>query len=47
MRLDVTSALNPAALYSESALNIGGDSVYTLFMLGHSGASQHGLRKDR
>ena len=47
MRLDVTSDLSSAALYSESALNIGGDSVYTLFMLGDASAPQHVLRKDR
>lgn len=47
MRLDVTSALSPTALYSESGLNIGADTVYTLFMLGDAGAPQHLLRKYR
>ena len=46
MRLDVTSALSPTALYSESALNIGSDKVYTLFMLGDLAAPRAMVVKD-
>lgn len=45
MRLDVTSAVTQA--YSASGLNIGGDSVYTLFVLGDFGAPLYQLRRDR
>lgn len=47
MRLDVTSALSAAAVYSESALNLPGNAVYTLFMVGDAGTPTHVLRRDR
>ena len=46
MRLDVTSPLKPS-FYTAPSLNIFGDSVYTMFMLGDFGTPQAMLSKDR
>ena len=45
MRLDVTSSTQ--SVYSESGLNVRGNSVYTLFILGDATAPAHLLRSDR
>ncbi len=47
MRLEVMASTSQTPLYAESALNLPGGAVYTLFMLGDAGATQHLLRKDR
>ena len=47
LRIDVFSPLSPTAIYSDPALSIPGNAVYTLFMLGDAGAPLHILRKDR
>ena len=39
-RLDVLSPSSPTPLYSESNLNVPGNAVYTLFMLGDAGAAK-------
>ena len=45
-RLDVISPTSPTPLYSESNLNVPGNAVYTLFMLGDAGAPIHLLQRD-
>ncbi len=45
VRLDVTSATT--VVYSESGINVPGNAVYTLFMLGNAPAPVHLLRRDR
>jgi hypothetical protein len=45
-RLDVISPSSPTPLYSESNLNVPGNAVYTLFMLGDAGAPIHLLQRD-
>ena len=45
-RLDVFSPSSPIAIYSESTLNVPGNAVYTLFMLGDAGAPIHLLQRD-
>ncbi len=45
-RLDVLSPFSPTPIYSESMLNIPGNAVYTLFMLGDSGTPLHLLERD-
>ena len=45
-RLDVISPSSPNPLYSESNLNVPGNAVYTLFMLGDAGAPIHLLQRD-
>lgn len=45
-RLDVISPTNPTPVYSESNLNVPGNAVYTLFMLGDSAAPIHLLQRD-
>ena len=47
MRLEVTSPASTTPIYSESALNVPGNAVYTLFMLGDAATPLHLLRKDR
>ena len=46
-RLDVISPASPTPIYSESDLNVPGNAVYTLFMLGDASAPIHLLRRDR
>ncbi len=45
-RLDVLSPSSPTPIYSESMLNIPGNAVYTLFMLGDAGTPIHRLERD-
>jgi hypothetical protein len=45
-RLDVFSPSSPTAVYTESTLNVPGDAVYTLFMLGDASAPIHLLQRD-
>ena len=45
-RLDVFSPSSPTAIYSESTLNVPGNAVYTLFMLGDAAAPIHLLQRD-
>jgi hypothetical protein len=45
-RLDVISPSSPTPLYSESNLNVPGNAVYTLFMLGDAAAPIHLLQRD-
>nr|MDQ2735385.1 hypothetical protein [Pseudomonadota bacterium] len=45
-RLDVISPSSPTPLYTESNLNVPGNAVYTLFMLGDAGAPIHLLQRD-
>lgn len=47
VRLDVNTPAGVTPLYSESALNIPNNQVFTLFMLGDAAASIHVLRRDR
>lgn len=47
MRIEVTSSVSQQSLYLQSALNIAGGGVYTMFMLGDSTAPIGVLRKDR
>jgi hypothetical protein len=47
MRLEVTSPLSLQSLYLQTGLNIPGNGVYTLFMLGDGAAPVGLLRKDR
>ena len=47
VRLDVFSPASLTAIYSESALSLPGNAVYTLFMLGDTSAPIHLLQKDR
>ena len=49
MQLEVTSPLKQTPLYTSPilGLNIAGDSVYTMFMMGDFGAPQPILRRDR
>ncbi len=47
LRLDVFSPSSLTPIYSESNLAVPGNAVYTLFMLGDSGAPIHLLQRDR
>jgi hypothetical protein len=47
MRLEVTSPSGLAPVYTESALSIPAQTVFTLFMLGDAAAPSHVLRRDR
>jgi hypothetical protein len=47
MRVEVTSAASQQSLFLQTALNIPGGGVYTLFMLGDAAAPVGVLRKDR
>ncbi len=46
-RIDVFSPASLTPIYSESALSVPGNAVYTLFMLGDASAPIHLLQKDR
>ncbi|MEO8281258.1 MAG: DUF4397 domain-containing protein [Ideonella sp.] len=46
MRVEVTSSVSQQSLYLQSALNIAGGGVYTMFMLGDSAAPVGVFRKD-
>ena len=47
MRVDVISPSSLTPIYSESALNVPGNAVFTLFMFGDASAPAHLLRRDR
>jgi hypothetical protein len=47
VRIDVTSASAPAALYSATEVNLQGQGVYTVFMLGGNAAPTGVIRKER
>lgn len=47
VRLDVTAPAGVTPIYSESALNIPNNDVFTLFMLGDASTPTHVLRRDR
>ena len=46
-RLDVFSPASLTPIYSESALSVPGNAVYTLFMLGDAGTPIHLIQRDR
>ena len=45
-RIDVLTTSNPTPIFSDSMLNVPGNAVYTMFMLGDASAPIHLLQRD-
>lgn len=45
-RLDILTPSSPTPIFTDAMLNLPGNAVYTMFMLGDAGAPSHLLRRD-